>query len=900
MSRAKLARRLIVSLVAALVVLVLVGVVVVVGLVRHSFPQTTGQIAVPGLSARVSVLRDEHGVPQIYADNPQDLFRAQGYVTAQDRFFEMDLRRHITAGRLAELVGPAGVKTDKVVRTMGWRQVAEQELPRLSSSTRQYLQAYADGVNAYINKTGTPSKMAFEYAVLSQKVDNYHVEPWTPVDSLAWLKAMAWDLRGDYDNELTRARLASSMSLAHIAELYPDYPYASHKPILSAQDWTPNAATGPGGSAGNQTPGTGSDGTGTATDGTGTDGTGSGTGTSGSGSSGATGAAAGYPAYLSGKQVKAAYDEVSQALDTVPTTLGRGDGIGSNSWVVGPSRSSTGKPLLANDPHLAPGVPGIWYQTGLHCRNVGSACPFDVAGYSFSGLPGVVIGHNQTASWGFTNLAPDVTDFYLEKVSGDEVLRDGSYVPLKTRRETIKVAGGNDVTITVRETSHGPLMSDVLPAVADAGAGAPVDGKKDPGSYDVSLAWTGLMPGRTADALFAIDKAQDFEQFRSAAKDFDVPAQNLVYADVNGHIGYQAPGRVPVRRAAIKGAPPGYWPAPGWDSRYDWHGWVPFADMPHAYDPPEGYIVAANQAVSASQTPFLTTEWDYGLRAQRIRDLLNATPKVTPARMSQIQGDTVNTFAPQLVKHLLSLKVDRFTADAQGLLKGWNFTNPTGQSRDGAAAAYYNAVWSNVLELTFDDELPKDLAADGGGHWMEVVQGMLDRPRDSWWDNKGTAGVLEGRDEILRQAMVQARLELTKQLGKDPATWQWGRLHRLDLQHQVLGGDGVPGYVRMLFNRGPWDMPGGSSIVDANGWSAGDGYSVDWAPSMRMVVDLGNLDRSRWVNQTGASGHPFNSHYDDQVDAWAHNETFAWPFSDKAVQAAKKDELTLVPGPDRG
>lgn len=884
------------SVVAALLVVILVGVVVVVGLVRHSFPQTTGTISVPGLGSRVSVLRDEHGVPQIYADTSADLFEAQGYVTAQDRFFEMDLRRHITAGRLSELVGSAGLDTDKVIRTMGWRRVAEQELPTLSPSTRQYLQAYADGVNAYINQMGTPSQMGFEYTVLSQKVDNYHVEPWTPVDSLAWLKAMAWDLRGDYDNELTRARLAgTSMSMAHIAELYPAYPFGSHKPILSAQDWSP-AGSGSSGTTG-PTSGAGTGSTAGSGSSTGSGSTGS---ASPTGSNGASSSASPYPAYLGGKSAQAAYAQVTAALDAVPTTLGRGDGIGSNSWVVGSSRSSTGKPLLANDPHLAPGIPGIWYQTGLHCRSVGQDCPFDVAGYSFSGLPGVVIGHNQTISWGFTNLGPDVSDFYLEQVNGDRVLRDGSYVPLTTRRETIKVAGGDDVSITVRSTRHGPLMSDVLPSVADAGRGAPVDGKKDPGTYDVALSWTGLQPGHTADALFSIDKAQNFEQFRGAAKNFEVPAQNLVYADVNGHIGYQAPGRIPVRRSAIQGSPPGYWPAPGWDSRYDWTGYVPFKDMPTSYDPPEDYIVAANQAVTASDSPFLTTEWDYGFRSQRIRDLLAATPKVTPARMSQIQGDTQNTFAPDLVKYLLPLKVDPFTADAQRLLKGWNYTNPTGQSRNGAAAAYYNAVWSNVLELTFDDELPKDLKADGGAHWMQVVEVMLNKPRDSWWDNKSTAGVLEGRDEILRQAMVQARLELTKQLGKDPVTWQWGRLHRLDLQHPVLGTDAVPGYVRVLFNRGPWDMPGGSSIVDANGWDAGKGYGVDWAPSMRMVVDLGHLDASHWVNQTGASGHPFNDHYDDQTDAWATNQTFPWPFTESAVRKATKDELTLVPGANKG
>ncbi len=848
------ARRIAVSLTALVVVVAVIVAVVGVGLVRRSFPRTSGTLDVRGLSAPVDVLRDKQGVPQIYADNAQDLFRAQGYVAAQDRFFEMDLRRHITAGRLSEMVGAGGLETDKVIRTMGWRRVAEAELPHLSPATRQYLQAYADGVNAYINAMGSPSRMAFEYVVLGQQVPNYRVEQWTPVDSLSWLKAMAWDLRGNYDNELARARLAGTLSPQRLAEIFPPYPYGAHQPILSTRDWKPGKAK-----------------------------------------AGATQAASAMPDYLRAKNVRAVYSEVSRSLAAVPVMLGRGDGIGSNSWVVSGSRTSTGKPLLANDPHLGTGIPGIWYQTGLHCRTVSAQCPFDVSGFSFSGLPGVVIGHNQRVAWGFTNLGPDVSDFYLEKVRATSYLRDGRYVPLHERSETIHVAGGKDVQIRVRTTVHGPILSDVVPNVARAGDTAPVEGKPHGGGYDVSLAWTGLRPGRTADAIFALDTAQTFPQFQAAARDFAVPAQNLVYADVDGHIGYQAPGQIPVRASSTSGAPPGYWPAPGWKSRYDWKGYVPFSQMPTTYDPPEGFIVAANQAVSASTAPFLTTEWDYGFRSQRIRDLLEATPKVTPERMSQIQMDNRNGFAPTLVKELLRIKTDPYTQDAQKLLRTWNFTEPTGQSDQAAAAAYYNAVWSKLLDLTFNDDLTGDIQADGGGRWMEAVALLLKKPNDPWWDNKQTPGVIEGRDEILRQAMVEARRDLTKRLGKNPGTWQWGNLHRLTLQHKVLGGDDVPGVVRSLFNRGPWDMPGGSSIVNANGYDASQGFAVNWAPSMRMVVDLGNLDRSRWVNQTGASGHPFSSHYDDQVGAWIEGETYPWPSTEKAVRAADPETLRLLP-----
>ncbi len=851
-----------------MVVSVVAATVVGIGLVRRSFPQTSGQLALSGLTSKVTVLRDDRGVPQIYADNAPDLFRAQGFVAAQDRFFEMDLRRHITAGRLSEIVGQDGVETDRVIRAMGWRRVAEAELPTLAASTRRYLQAYADGVNAYITKAGSPDKMGLEYTVLGQKYPGYRVEPWSPADSLAWLKAMAWDLRGDYDNELTRARLSGGgITTARFAQIFPPYPVDSHHPILSAKAWTP--------------------------------------GTAGSTLSPASALPAGRPAPkvtsaqtdANDKAARTVYAQVAKTLDQLPVMVGRGDGIGSNSWVVGPARSSTGKPLLANDPHLGVGIPGIWYQTGLHCRNVSTNCPFDVTGFSFAGLPGIVIGHNQSIAWGFTNLGPDVSDFYLEQVRGDSYRRGNIYLPLKERAETIKVAGGADVTTTVRETVHGPLLSDVIPSVAQAGRSALVEGKAEPATYDVSLAWTGLLPGHTADAIFKINTAQDFAEFRSAARDFAVPAQNLLYADTQGHIGYQAPGQVPIRASSTAGAPPGYWPAPGWDPKYDWTGFVPFEQMPTAYDPPEGYIVAANQEVSASQTPFLTTEWDYGYRSERIRTLITATPKVTPERMSQIQGDTRNEFAPELVKALLAVNLDNdpFTKEAQNLLRKWDYTQPGGKSPSAPAAAFYNAVWSNVLNLTFNDELGRDMKADGGSRWMQAVSGLLKSPRDAWWDNKLTAGVIEGRDEILRQAMVQARRDLTEQLGKAPVTWQWGRLHQLTLEHKILGGDSVPAPVRAMFNRGSWQMPGGSSIVNANGWDAGKGYAVNWAPSMRMVVNLGDLDASRWVNQTGNSGHPYDDHYVDQADAWVRNETYPWPFSEKAVRAGAGDELTLTP-----
>ncbi|KRE35975.1 penicillin amidase [Janibacter sp. Soil728] len=856
MTLARQVRRSLYVTLALVIVLVVVLAGVVFGQGRRPLPQTAGTLEVSGLTGDVEVLRDAHGIPHIYADTMGDLMRAQGYVQAQDRFFEMDTRRHITAGRLAELVGEPGVETDKVIRTMGWRRVAEQELPMLEPKTRRALAAYTAGVNAWIDEQGSPSAMALEYTILSLSLPEYRVEPWTSVDSLAWLKAMAWDLRGNYTGELTRAALQGRVSDTMIAELYPAYPTAEHVPILSGKDWRPEGAKG----------------------------------------AQAKGAQAkgAKPASSSTPAATPALLDTAAAIDAVPALLGRGDGIGSNSWVVSGERSTTGAPLLANDPHLGVGMPGIWYQMGLHCRQVDEACPLDVSGYTFAGVPGVVIGHNRDIAWGFTNLSPDVTDFYLEQITGDEYLRDGRLLPLETRTETIRVAGGPSQQITVRSTGHGPILSDAVPSVAAAGDEVEVEGRAT-SDYAVSLAWTALSPTTTADALLGLNTASNWDEFRAAAKDFAVPSQNLVYADTAGHIGYQAPGQVPIRKG-VGDQPPGYVPAPGWDSTYDWKGFVPFDEMPTSLDPPEGLLVTANQQVTASTTPFLTTEWDSGYRSQRIHDLLESDDQVSPDKMARVQLDTDNGLAPALLGPLLEVELDDpFTEDARSLLRDWDGRQPSGAGEDAAAAMYFNAVWQRIVALTFNDDLPADLQASGGSQYWQAVTGLLAKPKSGWWDDRTTAGVVEGRDEILRRALVDARLDLTRELGKDPTTWRWDQLHQVTFRHQVLGGDAIPAPVRSLVNSGPHPVGGGSSTVDATGWDASQGFAVTSAPSMRMVVDLGDLDASRWVNQTGASGHPFSDHYDDQVDDWLAGRTHPWPSSEAAVREVTQQTLTLTP-----
>ncbi|WP_277209974.1 penicillin acylase family protein [Isoptericola croceus] len=825
--------------------------------VRKPLPETSGTQTVPGLTGEVTVHRDAQGVPQVYASTSEDLFAAQGYLHAQERFFEMDYRRHVTAGRLSELVGPAAIDADKVIRTFGWRNVAEDEWNLITPESRGYLQAYAQGVNAYLADR-SPDQIALEYTVLGTTVDVATPAPWDPVDSLAWLKAMAWDLRGNYDDELDRALAYGALEDVDLVdELFPSFADGGNTPILAEGDLMEP---------------TGEKVSRSAVEGV------------------AWGA----------EPLDGAIASAAAALDAVPVLVGTGDGAGSNSWVVSGDLTESGAPILANDPHLALDVPSLWSQVGLHCEQVSDDCPFDVAGFSFAGYPGVIIGHNAELAWGLTNMGADVTDFFVERVRDDTWLRDAAaeeWVPIEVRTETIRVSGAAPVELDVRSTEHGPVVSSVL----DVGGvvGAPTEAGTDFGEYAVSLAWTALEPGRTADAIFAMNVASDADDVQASAALFDVPTQNIVFATTDGHIGYQAPGRIPERRRVAGPVPAdGTWPRPGWDPRYDWQGWVDAEEMPGALDPEEGFIVAANQAVLPDGVgPTLSKDWDLGFRSERIRELLTeqvaAGRPFSVADMNDLQNDDWSPFAAALVPVLLDVEIeDSYDAAGQELLAGWDYTTGT----DSAPAAYFNAVWRNLLQATFWDDVPEGVRPTGGSRWLVVVRDMLERPEDPFWDDRSTVNVVETRDEALTQALVTARRDLTVELSKHPQDWRWGALHTLALQHPVVGGEGVPALVRDYVNPRPVEMPGGSSIVNATSWDASTGsFAVTTGPSMRMVVDLGDLDASTWVTVTGTSGHPASPHYTDQLSAWAAGETFAWPFSRPAVEESARDTTTLVP-----
>ena len=849
------------------VLIVVVVIVVVVGgigvfylksyipnnVAPKSFPQVDGELRLPSLDDDVDIYRDEMGIPHIYAATVHDLFFAQGYVHAQERFWQMDFWRHIGTGSTAEMFGESQLETDKFLRTLGWRQTAEAEFAELTPKTRAILDAYAEGVNTYISDR-EPVEISLEYLILTGVLNRgYVIEPWTPIHSLSWGKAMAWDLRGNMDSEISRAVLLDTLTPEQLAELYPGYP--DDHPLIVSE-------------IGGSTVLNGGDSAWTV------------------------------PQELSNVNLQ----NISEQFALLDNLLGpAGSGIGSNSWAVAGEHTSTGMPLLANDPHLGIQMPSIWFQNSLHCKEITEACPFNVGGFSFASVPGVVIGHNDKIAWGFTNVGPDVMDLYIERVNPDnpdQYEYNGEWVDFETREEVINIAGGDTFTLTVRSTRHGPVLTDTygplndevdIEADPEAQAFRDKAGISLPENYVISLAWTALKPSSPFEAIWGFNTAENWGEFREAARHFHVPAQNLIYADVEGNIAYQMPGDIPIRNNGD-----GRLPVPGWTDEYDWAGYIPYEELPYVVNPPSGYIVTANNQVNPEDYPYLlSTDWDYGFRAERIVNMLESAPgNVDIAYFQSMQGDAKSLNAELLVPVLLEVQMDsEIAAIRDHFLSSWDYQ----ETVDSQSAAVFEWFWWNLLMVTFQDDLPEAYWPGGGSRWYEVVRNLLEQPDSAWWDDQNSEEERETYEEMFVRAFEDTVVQIQKDYGKNLDKWpSWGELHAANFRNETLGESGI-GPIEALFNRGPFATGGGDSIVNATGWSVGDSFEVDSLPSMRMIVDLDNLQNSVTVHPTGESGHAYHPHYVDMAPLWAAVEYYPMLWDKQSVVSGAKSYLKLVP-----
>ena len=583
-----------------------------------------------------------------------------------------------------------------------------------------------------------------------------------------------------------------------------------------------------------------------------------------------------------------------KALNEI-TLGGEGTGIGSNSWVVAGALSPTGSPLLMNDPHLGSQMPSIWYQVGLHCRAVSDGCPYDVAGFSFAGVPGVIIGHNANIAWGFTNVGPDVQDLYIEKINPtnpNQYEVNGEWVDMEIRSETIHVAGGESVVHAVRTTRHGPIISDTYGALEDFDQ----SGIDLPEQYAIAMRWTGLDDSQSiAGPILGFNIASTFAEFRTAAALFHVPSQNLLYADVAGNIGYQMPGAIPIRANGD-----GTVPVPGWTDDYEGTGFVPAEQLPYSYNPASGWIVTANNAiVDDSYEYHITKDWAFGYRARRVVDLVTSNPGIGIEGHQTIQFDSYDLNAAHILSYMENaIVVEPWNqsgqeTDAINELFTWDTQNFSGST----GAAVWNATWRNLLDLTFSDELPEDWRPSGNGRWFEVVRGLLVDPEDAFWDDVTTPAT-ETRDQTLVAAFRAGVAELTEAISPNVSEWTWGDIHTMTFINPTLGDSGI-GLIEDRFNRGPYPASGSEGVVNAVGWTATEGYEVDWLPSMRMLVDLADLTRSQTIHTTGQSGHTDHPHYDDMIPLWLEGKTVPMLWTRSDIEADAEATMMLIPVGDR-
>jgi len=885
-------------------VLVVIAMIFLAGLwiVRSSFPAVSGVLPAAGLQADVQVLRDRFGVPHIRAENMHDLYFAQGFVTAQDRFWQMDFWRHIGAGRLSEYFGASTLGTDQYLRTVGFRRAAQDDLDAMDTDTRSVFDWYAQGVNAYVS-TRTPSALSLEYALLQLQGVKVTIEPWAPLDSLTWLKAMAQDLGGNMRRELYTMDLIQKMGLARTRDFFGTFRYDELPVIVSDRELPRGLLRGslparPGtraGSMGMESPLQ----------------------------------MLTQPEVQVGRAPWGAPGGILKAA-LEPLAFGAGPGIGSNDWVIGGSRTASGKPILANDPHLSIQMPSIWYETDLYCGAVEAqpgknAGPFHVQGVSFAGVPGVIIGHNDRIAWGVTNVNPDVQDLYQEKVNPENPNQyevNGRWVDMAVRQETIKVAKQDDpVNILVRETRHGPVITDAggfagykgfgmnpsggfgttsPTAAAGATAGASSGSAAGavpgiPAGMDLrvlSLKWTALQVNHTFRSVIQIDKARNWDEFRDALRLWDVPSQNFVYADVDGNIGYQTPGLIPIRSRGY-----GLVPSPGWTDDYEWKGFIPFDDLPRSYNPPKGYIVTANNPVTTPDYKyFISDDYSHGYRARRISELIEgARGKLTVSDVAAIQGDTLNLSAREVIPYLKPLTLDGDAARGRDLLLGWDMRMDTGS----AGAAVYAYFWQALVEEVFKNAVPaslwnRDTVLEDNSRLMNTIAEMLPDPVAPLWDNPATLDLHENRDMVLATALHKGMKAGIRKLGKDITRWRWGTVHTALFRNQTFGDSGIKP-VEAIFNRGPVPVGGGMQQVVSSDWNPEKPFDARGISSMRMILDLSSFGGSRMMNATGQSGHVGNHHYSDMIMPWARVQYHAVYWDEAALRNAGVTRLDLQP-----
>lgn len=777
--------------------------------IAHSaLPQLDGRLQVRGSSAAVTVTRDGHGVPTIEAATLDDLFLAQGYVTAQDRLWQMDMMRRYGSGELSEILGEDTLKIDREQRILGLRAAARKSIEMATPRERAFFEAYAQGVNAYIAQAR--KHLPIEFRILG-----YAPNPWTPEDSIVIANQMVKDLNYHYFfDALAHEKILAKLGAELTADLYVNRSWHDRPPTVMREDLSEpdsNSNNSDEDEDGEDSP-----------------------------------------------DNAVTWNPV--APDSFPSSL---PVIGSNDWVVSGAHTVTGKPLLSNDMHLGHQMPNLWYETHLRSGN------FDVAGVSLPGMPFVIVGHNQRIAWGFTNVGPTVTDVYIENFNAEGAYETPSgWVQPELRGEVIHVKGKPDVRVDVKSTRHGPIISELVPAE----------------TRNLALRWT-LYDGLHIP-FFDVDSAQNWDEFTKAFSRLDAPGQNVVYADVDGNIGYHATGKVPIRAAGD-----GSLPVSGADNAHEWISFIPFDKLPNIYNPPSGVIATANGRITPDGYPSsISMEWEAPWRTARIYHVLESGRQFSGADMLALQTDVESEpdlFAAERFVYAVdhASNASPRAKQATDLMRSWD-------GRMLGTSAAPTITEKSIQELSWlllepklggspSDPVQSEAVLSWKTYrwemrsvWLENI--LLHRPK-RWLPDK-----YQNYDELLAAAVEAAVAD--SHAPKDLASWRWGAINAVQIQHPIFGK------IPILRH---WSGPGAQE-------QSGSGYTVkavgaQHGPSERFTADLADLDRSTLNVVTGQGGNFMSPYYMDQWKAWYQGTTFTLPYSAGAVEASKAHKLELQP-----
>ncbi|MGE5444640.1 MAG: penicillin acylase family protein [Ignavibacteriales bacterium] len=762
-------------------------------------PTLEGKIKVPELQSPVRIIRDIYGIPHIYAENIHDLFFSQGYVTAQDRLWQMDLSRRAAKGNLSEIFGETTVETDYFFRVMGIGEIAGKIYNKLDDEAKSELEAYSRGVNYYIKE-----KEPLESIIL-----RYDIEPWSPLDSISIHLLSALDLATNTDEEMFAMKALKKLGEKMVDELLPNYSESGNTII---------------------------------------------------------------PEEIKGSNLDF---DVLNGYKIAREKFRLFQNIGeSNNWVVDGAKSTTGKPILANDLHLRSQIPSVWYEVHLKAPGI------NVIGAIFPGSPYVAIGHNERVAWGFTDAMADRADLFIERINPanpHQYWYVSHWEDMRTEDVEIRVkdkSGYKTVKREINHTRHGPVINVSKTDTYEA----------------LSMKWSAReVEDETLKGLSILNRSGSVREAKEGGKYGGIYTLNMVYADVDRNVGYQLIGGIPIREKGTSSLE-GKFPVPGWSGEYEWNGFISDDELPGVINPPVHFLATANNKIVGDNYPYLISNtWAPPYRYERITSLIEGKEKLSVEDFKRMQADVYSVPARKFVGVITKVQTDnpevKWVLDK---LSAWNYE----MRNDSLPALLYETIRTNLIRNTFKDEL-KELYPDFLGtlsYNCNLIDKIIDDPNSHWWDNVDTPKK-ESRDEIITRSIEDALGEIKGKLGEERETWTWGAIHKYHFIHPL----GRVRFLDKIFNFGPIPAQGDRDTINYSYFSYQNPYDTIVLSSYRFICDLSDINHALGMNSTGQSGDPFSKRYKDMVENWSQVRYHPLLFDDGDIKRNKWKELDLNP-----